>query len=160
MSRIKYFSFLLLFFFIAACGSLNATTEPVPTETIVVIPSPTLPAVESFIVTGTYATQTYDNGAVCVLQIKGEPELTFHVNCNRGAPSYNMGILSGMFEVLEPNVGLFQTDQFGNCELRFEFGETSVNVTQTGTDFECGFGNGVTANGTYTFQTSETPDIP
>lgn len=160
MSRIKYFSFLLWFLFIVACSPQNVTTESVPAETVVVIPSPTLPAVTSFIVTGTYATQTYDNGAVCILQIKGEPELTFHVNCNRGAPSYNMGILSGAFKVLEPNVGLFQTDQFGNCELRFEFSETSVDVTQTGTDFECGFGNGVTANGSYTFQTSETSDIP
>ncbi|MBI5296940.1 MAG: hypothetical protein HY869_15775 [Chloroflexi bacterium] len=159
MPKIKYAGFLLLIVFVAACSPAAVTQEapPVPTETAVVEPSPTE---TDYMASGTYATQTFDNGAVCMLEIKGEPDLKFLVNCNRGAPSYNMGIISGNFEVVEPNIGLFKTSDFGNCELRFEFNETGVNVTQTGADFECGFGNGVTANGAYTFQNNETPDIP
>jgi len=144
-----------------ACNLLSTPqgTEVIPTEPVATV-IPTLEETPSYVRTGTYATQTYDNGAVCMLEIKGEPDLQFYVNCNRGGPSYNQGIISGQFQVIEPNVGYFKTDAFGVCELRFDFNEIGVEVAQTGADFECGFGAGVTATGSYTYQNEQTPNIP
>ena len=157
----KIIGLLLIMVSTLACNLLSTpqSTEVVPTEIIVTVP-PTLEETPNYVLTGTYATQTYDNGAVCMLEIKGEPDLQFYVNCNRGGPSYNQGIISGQFQVIEPNVGYFETDAFGVCELRFDFNETGVEVTQTGADFECGFGAGVTATGSYTYQNEQTPNIP
>lgn len=145
-----------------ACNLLSTPQQGVnvpDTEAVATI-VPTLAEMPSYIRTGTYATKTYDNGAVCTLEIKGEPDQQFYLNCNRGAPSYNQGMMSSQFQVLEANVGNFKTDAFGVCELRFDFTETGVDVTQTGADYECGFGAGVTATGSYTYQNEQTPNIP
>ncbi|GAB4497502.1 MAG: hypothetical protein OHK003_06310 [Anaerolineales bacterium] len=156
--------FIVLFSMVVSALACNLLSAPQEIEVVNTEPAatvvPTSEETSGYITTGTYTTQTYENGAVCVLEIKGEPDLKFYVNCNRGAPSYNQGVLSGGFKITAPNVGSFKTDRFGNCELRFEFNETGVVVTQTGTDFECGFGNGVTATGNYTFQNDQTPNIP
>ena len=150
-----------LFLVILSTLACNLLSAPQATEVVNTEPAaPTLEETPTYVLTGTYATQTYDNGAVCVLEVKGEPSLQFYVNCNRGGPSYNQGILSGQFQLIEPNVGDFKTDAFGQCELRFNFNETGVEVTQTGADFECGFGAGVIATGSYTYQNEQTPNIP
>ncbi len=150
---------LLLSLSALACGagSPSATETAVPAAATATL-APTIQV--NSIRSGTYATQTFENGAVCILEIKDAPSPSFYVNCNRGAPSYNQGTLSGEFEWSEPNVGLFKTDRFGPCELRFSITKTNVQVTQTGADFECGFGAGVTATGDYTFQNDQTPNLP
>ena len=159
---IKFYSkiFLALIVLIAlACNLLSVpqATDIINTEPVTAVVSE---EAQNYIQTGTYATQTYDNGAVCILEIKGEPDLQFYIDCNRGAPSYNMGIISGQFQLIKPNMGNFKTDAFGVCELRFDFTETGVDVTQTGADYECGFGAGVTATGSYTYQNEQTPNVP
>jgi len=100
-------------------------------------------------VTGTYSFKGR-KGAGCVLEVlqKGDDKIEFNLDCNRGAPSYNMGGSSGEI-TLKDNVATYSNNESGPCEITFKFQTSGVIVSQPDDKRECGWGYGVTCSGTY-----------
>lgn len=61
-----------------------------------------------------------------------------------------LGDLSAAVPVHE-NLAQYSTHEFGEkeCRISLKFSTDKLEVTQTGDDFDCGFGHNVTANGTF-----------
>jgi hypothetical protein len=57
----------------------------------------------------------------------------------------NFGFLDGKF-LLYKNKGVFRSSEFGQCEISFVFTKSKVQIHES--DYDCGFGAGVYANGT------------
>jgi hypothetical protein len=70
-----------------------------------------------------------------------------------GSPSHNMGEFSDELTISN-NVANYVSD---DCSIKFEFSAQGVKVTQSGID--CGFGNGITANGFYGKKSSAVPKM-
>ena len=101
-------------------------------------------------VTGTYAWHR-SKEAGCTLQVaeQGKGSIRFALDCNRGAPSYNMGLIGGVVPLRNGEATFRTTAYRGLCELRFRFRGPTLTVGQTGEDVDCGFGAWVSADGTY-----------
>ncbi|MET0553369.1 MAG: hypothetical protein ABW221_10050 [Vicinamibacteria bacterium] len=93
--------------------------------------------------TGTW---TRDGGTLAV--VEDAQGARFQLQLSRGAPSYNMGFVEGTLEIDAGRATYESPD--GECTITFTFARDTVEVDQArGDDFECGFGRGVYANGTY-----------
>ena len=136
----------------------------VPTATSTQAPRQALPSPrkKSDIYTGTYTTGESENGSGCTLTVLQQyaDEIEFELSCNRGAPSFNSGQAKDSLP-LEGNKAVYSVSYLRGkeCEIKFEFQDASVNVTQLGDSPECGFGLGVYAGGTYHL-TDKTHPVP
>lgn len=64
-------------------------------------------------------------------------------------PMANTGELSGEASITG-DTAIYQSDEYGPCKIMMVFTKPGeVNVTQEGTDADCGFGHNVYANGVY-----------
>ncbi len=104
--------------------------------------------------------------AVGVLEIYPIDESTrsyiFHLEVNRGYPSYNSGELIGKIEITSKGEGVFKVkdDQIGiNCTLTFDFHENTAIIKTDKEACYCGFGNAVTADGEYKKKNPKIPDF-
>lgn len=80
----------------------------------------------------------------------------FHLNVNRGAPSYNMGLLSGEMS-LNNNIGIYISKE-NACKIQFLFQKGRIDVkTLSGDAADCGFGYGVFADHAYNLINSNIP---
>jgi hypothetical protein len=74
---------------------------------------------------------------------------SFDLECNRGVPSYNSGVIGGTI-VIKDGKAVYRTTEFaGLCELKFNFTIDVVSIIQNGSDIDCGFGHGVYCDGMY-----------
>jgi hypothetical protein len=92
----------------------------------------------------------------------------FTIDYVKGAPSYNMGTLSGIIRIYK-NVGVFtailQNDEESDsgsldvdedvCIIEFHFDEYGVNINQRSTDSDCWFGGNVNVGAYYNKSNSE-----
>ena len=103
--------------------------------------------------TGTW---TRDGGTLAVVD---EAQGTrFQLQLSRGAPSYNMGFLEGSLKIDDGRATYQSPD--GECTITFAFARDTVEVNQErGDDFDCGFGHGVYANGTYRRTSRKKPKL-
>lgn len=75
----------------------------------------------------------------------------FWLNVNRGYPSYNMGYLDGIIAV-KNNKAIFRQKQDytdSTCVMVFDFNKNYIQMEQRSSDFDCGFGHNVFADGKY-----------
>ena len=108
--------------------------------------------------TGTYEMMRgkRPSGTLLVKQLAPN-KIEFELECNRGAPSYSSGWARHKVDIID-GVAVYRTIQFGAvCELKFEFKRTEVLVSEIGTGFECGFGNGVYCGGIYHLKSRKQP---
>jgi hypothetical protein len=100
--------------------------------------------------TGTYVLRGRKGAGGTLLVRQLSPNrIDFHIEYNRGAPSYNSGVARSTIDVLD-GIAVYRISEFnGPCELKFNFKGAAVSVSQTGDDFACGFGHGVYCGGTY-----------
>jgi hypothetical protein len=68
----------------------------------------------------------------------------FQLELARGAPSYNSGWLEGEI-TLAGAAGVFRSNEYGNCEIAFEFAPAFVQLKEV--QEQCGFGFNVHADG-------------
>lgn len=68
----------------------------------------------------------------------------------------NTGTGDGM-TTLKGNVALFVPQETQGCSIRLTFVGQKLIVKQTGSDFDCGFGHNVVADGTYIKRSSRPP---
>ncbi len=115
-------------------------------------------AMKSPALTGTYILKR-TKGAVGSLLVRqlSPTSIEFELECNRGAPSYNSGMVRATIDVLD-GIAVHRVSEFGGpCEIKLTFTETAVSVSQSGTAFECGFGNGVYCDGIYRLRNRKPP---
>lgn len=70
----------------------------------------------------------------------------FQLELARGAPSYNSGWLEGEIK-LSGTAGVFRSNEYGACEIAFEFAPAFVQLKEAPAQQECGFGFNVHADG-------------
>ena len=73
------------------------------------------------------------------------------LKCRRGPPSYHLGFID---EHLPFRAGMVVYDHqtsgdSGHCQIRIRFRGARAIVSQRDSDLACGFGSGVSADGTY-----------
>lgn len=74
-----------------------------------------------------------------------------------GELSANLGELDGE-ALIKGDTAVYSSDEFGPCEITIKFVRPgTIKVTQSGDDFDCGFGHNVTSNGTYRKVSSKKP---
>lgn len=111
-------------------------------------------------VSGTYKV-TRNDGGECVIKValtdkSAFDTLNFELFCIRGAPSYNSGIARGNL-LFGHDIAVYNSP-IGKCNIVLQFHEKSIEVTQIGLDYECGFGATIYADGTY-YLIDDTPPI-
>ena len=104
--------------------------------------------------TGTYEYKhgTNGDGTVKVQKI-GTDKINVSLFVIGGPPSHNMGELMEVLKI-KNGVAIYKS---GDCTIKFTFNSKAVKVTQTG--FDCGFGNGISANGYYKKTSSKVPNM-
>jgi hypothetical protein len=156
MKKIIHFVFLIVFsIYFTACTSGTETTDPVALESV---------KVENW--EGTYGygdLKAVDGGGFLAMQKNEGGNLRFELEIQEGGDSRPSGRASGE-AILGPKnqTATWITKEFGEeCQLTFTLqanGGIVVNQAK-GTDFDCGFGVGVSASGEFA-QTSKTPVFP
>jgi len=108
--------------------------------------------------TGTYTLKLRNRAGGTLLVHQLSPtRIEFDLECNRGAPSYNMGMAHGTMDVND-GIAVYRVTEFnGPCEIRFDFRASVVNIKQNGDDFACGFGHGVDCGGAYRLVSHKPP---
>ena len=67
----------------------------------------------------------------------------------KGELSANMGELDGTAAIVG-DTAVYESKEFGTCKITVKFVKPgTINVSQEGTDGDCGFGHNVTSDGTY-----------
>jgi len=108
--------------------------------------------VERF-VPGTYAQvdtvtkKPLELGSRIVIMAGKTGQFGFSINAIRQSDQ-NLGFIAGVLPAALPGVWT-HTSEFGNCKLTFERVPNGLKVTQDEAFGDCGFGYGVSANGTY-----------
>lgn len=108
-------------------------------------------ASEEQMLTGTYAIPNLRGGsAELMILATGDESARFRLMVVGGPPAHNQGMLEGT-AMMKGNVLEMKTSEFGGtCVITAEFrGDTVVVKTVSGGASECGFGNGVVADGVY-----------
>lgn len=110
-----------------------------------------------FVELNTTGTYEYDNGeegdgTVKVQKISSD-KIKVSLFVIGGPPSHNMGEFMKELKIKNA-VAIYKS---GECTIKFTFNSKAVKVTQTG--FDCGFGNGVSANGYYKKTSSKVPNM-
>jgi len=101
--------------------------------------------------TGTYAyAYPEDGGTGSISVLQTEPgKITIDVDAVRGGPSYNMAEIGKTNIPLKGNKAIYENNEYGKCKLQFTFGENVLEVDYLDEAYECGFGNGASAAGSY-----------
>ncbi len=84
----------------------------------------------------------------------------FHIFVMKGGPSYNSGEFFGnmTFKNNTATYKAISNDEFINCHWKFEFKKEELIVTTVDDRYECGFGAGVYADGTYKLTDTSMPE--
>ena len=85
----------------------------------------------------------------------------FYLDVNRGAPSYNMGLLAGQMKITN-NIGIYNsksTDNEKGCIIKFTFGNNKLEVNTDANKDDCGFGFNVYADHSYKLVDNKIPDF-
>ncbi len=154
-------------------ATATPTETPIPTRTFAPIPSER-PNDDQ--ISGTYK---LDRGAdsYCALRAVLQPfvppyqEVAVELFCLGGPPAYNSGSTSPKKILMSNNIAVYSVPEdyfYDNpefmylesdapCHFVLQFDYNTVKVTQLGSDFSCGFGHGVYANGVYKLVDAKPP---
>lgn len=104
--------------------------------------------------TGNYATR---NGSDLDAQLLPDGSIKFHLTAIWKSPVNREVIHFGEIQSVVPMKDNFAIYEKGQCKIVMEFLPSKVNVLQTGSDADCGFGANVNAAGTYRKRNSRVP---
>ncbi|MEO7922638.1 MAG: hypothetical protein ABIR30_03110 [Chitinophagaceae bacterium] len=81
----------------------------------------------------------------------------FWLDVTVGWPSYNVGETDGAITFVNDTASFDNTFENATrpCILKFKLSNNTININSLSTSFNCGFGNGVNADGDYTRLTSQ-----
>lgn len=82
-------------------------------------------------------------------QLRIAMDLTYPYTMQNGEQMANVGKLDGE-AAINGDTAIYSSREFGRCEITIKFVRPgTIKVSQDGSDAACGFGNNVTADGTY-----------
>jgi hypothetical protein len=119
---------------------------------------------QDFSYAGTYSYGTHpDSGATGILHVyqTSSKNLIFHLELNRGAPSYNSGELVGEIKIYSIGEGDFtikKDSDFINCSMNLWFHNDSVYIRTNNRADNCGYGYGVYSYGDFKRISFENPE--
>lgn len=99
-------------------------------------------------------------GAVTVYS-ENKNSILFYIDVNRGAPSYNMGLLLGKVKI-ENDYGIYENkDEYSEngCKFSLKFKPNELTITTLEDKDECGFGHGVYIDGSYNKTSNAQPEF-
>ena len=107
---------------------------------------------------GTFSYVNDKSKATGTILIYPETDSTalFYLDVNLGAPSYNMGSLYGRVKVIDGQGMHVSPDQ--DCQWSIQFSKGKLTIKTIKEFYDCGFGNGVVADGTFEQTSKKTPD--
>ncbi len=138
-------------------SAITLTQTPFSTLTFTPVPSK---RPEGDKISGTYKVNKADGGE-CVIKVILEllapfEQIDFELFCILGEPSYNSG--GALAKLLfAHNMAVYAPDR--SCNIVLEFRNDEIEVTQIGSDFDCGFGHAVYADGIYKLIDNKPPII-
>ncbi len=90
------------------------------------------------------------NGNLVLLKMEGN-KYRFWLEVTIGAPSYNRGETDGTLTFINDTASFDNTyeDSEKPCILKFKITGNTIHLNSMSTSFNCGFGNGVNADGDY-----------
>jgi len=162
---VSIFTTLVVLFMVSCSGGSNGTAIVNNTDSTK-IDSVATPIVTTTNPTGSYTNGNQDGeegGGYLAIEVLDDDSLKFELDINGGAPNYPSGTITGKMAIAD-DVATFvmsefddiETEEADECKITFTFSGKEVIVKQvSGTEFVCGFGKGVYANGTYTKQSDE-----
>ena len=90
-------------------------------------------------------------------QLRIAMDLTYPYTMQNGEQMANVGQLDGE-AAIDGDTAIYSSREFGRCEITIKFVRPgTIKVSQDGSDAACGFGNNVTADGTYRKVSSRKP---
>jgi len=108
--------------------------------------------------TGTWAWGSIKGGGGTLKVIDLGGLLRFDLECYRGAPSHNIGNISGDV-IIENGVGTFKPDDPSvSCEIKFTLKKTIIVLERLGNG-DCDFGYAVFPDGQYRRKSSKRPKL-
>lgn len=101
-------------------------------------------------------TSKTSEGEVIIYALTNDSVL-FHLNVNRGTPSYNSGVMYARLYVSSNKAVLNKQFLYCDslCKLEFEFSDSTLTIKTIKSD--CGLGGGVLADGIYRKVNSQQP---
>lgn len=102
--------------------------------------------------TGNDKNATGPNGSLVLLKMDGN-KYRFWLDVTLGWPNYNSGETDGTMTFVNDTASFDNTfeDAEKPCILKFKIAGKTITIDSKSTSFNCGFGNGVNADGDYTF---------
>jgi len=126
--------------------------------------NPNAQAQSTSIYAGTYSyggVAEGDAGGMVIVYPESDSTILFYIDICRGEPSYNLGALYGRI-TLKGGQGVFYTKyDYSNtgCKWQFSFLNDTLKISTIDYQYECGFGNGVVADGNYSRKSCVIPDF-
>lgn len=101
--------------------------------------------------TGNDKEATGPKGNLVLLKMENN-KYRFWLDVTIGWPNYNVGETDGTVTFVNDTASFDNTfeDATNPCILKFKISSNSININSLSTSFNCGFGNGVNADGDYT----------
>ena len=92
-------------------------------------------------------------------QLRIGMDLTYPYTMQNGELMANVGQLDGQ-AAIEGDTAIYSSREFGRCEITIKFvRHGTIKISQDRSDVACGFGNNVTAGGTYMKVSSKKPNF-
>lgn len=90
-------------------------------------------------------------GKLVLLKMEGN-KYRFWLDVTVGAPSYNAGETDGTITFVNDTASFDNTFEGASqsCILKFKITNNTIRINSQSSSYNCGFGNGVTADGNYT----------
>lgn len=101
--------------------------------------------------TGNDKEATGPKGNLVLIKMEGN-KYRFWLDVTLGWPNYNVGETDGTVTFINDTASFDNTfeDATNPCILKFKITNNIININSLSTSFNCGFGNGVNADGDYT----------
>jgi hypothetical protein len=92
---------------------------------------------------------------------KDDTTLLFNIDLSVGPPSYNMGELYDTLKVKDNRAIYFKKSDGSDkgCKWQIDFYGDSLTIKTLDNGYDCGFGNGVSADGKYTVINHDVPSF-
>ena len=101
---------------------------------------------------GTFSSAT---GTILIYP-ESDSTVLFYIDINRGAPSYNMGSLYDRLKIIKGHGTYVSKDQ--GCQWTIQFSNDKLIIGTVKEFYDCGFGNGVLADGSFGQTSKKVPD--
>jgi hypothetical protein len=96
---------------------------------------------------GTFGYQKGGASGTILVYPETDTTVLFYIDINNGAPSYNMGSRYDRLRIINGK-GTYESQDKG-CRWTLQFSKNTITIATVAESYDCGFGNGVAADGIF-----------